>query len=97
MDLVTLDDLSAAAMLESSGRIEALAGVFAGAHSAPEPPPPVPLPAPVTRANVAVQAFALLEWVVLWSFIYYNKFQGFTILQYLDTGKEIKKIKMSEM
>ncbi|XP_026328997.1 ATP-binding cassette sub-family G member 8 [Hyposmocoma kahamanoa] len=61
LDLVTLDDLSAAAMLESSGRIEALAGVFAGAQSPPEPPPPVPLPAPVTRPNAFVQAFALIE------------------------------------
>ncbi|XP_047521097.1 ATP-binding cassette sub-family G member 8 [Pieris napi] len=67
LDLVTLDDLSAAAMLESSGRIEALAGVFAGAHSAPEPPAPVPLPAPVSRANVAVQAFALLEKTMLYT------------------------------
>ncbi|XP_063378876.1 ATP-binding cassette sub-family G member 8 [Cydia fagiglandana] len=61
LDLVTLDDLSAAAMLESSGRIEALAGLFAGAQAPPEPPPPVPLPAPVARPNVAVQAFALIE------------------------------------
>lgn len=61
MDLVTLDDLSPAAMQESSGRIESLAGVFAGAQSPPEPPPPVPLPAPVTRPNVIVQAFALVE------------------------------------
>ncbi|XP_049866326.1 ATP-binding cassette sub-family G member 8 isoform X2 [Pectinophora gossypiella] len=61
LDLVTLDDLSAAAMLESSGRIEALAGVFAGAQSPPEPPPPVPLPAPVTRPNAFVQIFALVE------------------------------------
>ncbi|KAI8429199.1 hypothetical protein MSG28_007735 [Choristoneura fumiferana] len=61
LDLVTLDDLSAAAMLESSGRIEALASVFAGAQSPPEPPPPVPLPVPIARPNVFVQAFALVE------------------------------------
>lgn len=61
MDLVTLDDLSAAAMLESSGRISALANVFAGAHAPPEPPPPVPLPAPLARPNVLVQAGALIE------------------------------------
>ncbi|XP_039748577.1 ATP-binding cassette sub-family G member 8 [Pararge aegeria] len=67
LDLVTLDDLSAAAMLESSGRIEALAGVFAGAQSAPEPPPPVPLPAPVTRPNVLLQAFALFEKSLLYT------------------------------
>ncbi|XP_052738552.1 ATP-binding cassette sub-family G member 8 isoform X1 [Bicyclus anynana] len=67
LDLVTLDDLSAAAMLESSGRIEALAGVFAGAQSAPEPPPPVPLPAPVGRPNVCLQAFALIEKSLLYT------------------------------
>lgn len=61
MDLVTLDDLSAAAMLESSGRIEALAGVFAGAHSAPDPPPPVPLPSPLKKPNLLMQVFALIE------------------------------------
>ncbi|XP_037961247.2 ATP-binding cassette sub-family G member 8 [Plutella xylostella] len=61
LDLVTLDDLSPAAMLESSSRIEALAGVFMGAMSAPEPPPPVPLPAPNTTPNAAVQVMALLE------------------------------------
>lgn len=61
VDLVTLDDLSAAAMLESSGRIEALASVFASTQAAPEPPPPVPLPAPLHRPNVVMQAFALVE------------------------------------
>ncbi|CAH0626777.1 unnamed protein product [Chrysodeixis includens] len=61
LDLVTLDDLSAAAMLESSGRISALASVFAGAHAPPEPPPGVPLPAPLTRPNALVQAGALIE------------------------------------
>lgn len=61
MDLVTLDELSAAAMLESSGRIEALAGVFASAHSPPDPPPPVPLPAPSTTQNIFVQAKALIQ------------------------------------
>ncbi|CAH0407909.1 unnamed protein product [Chilo suppressalis] len=61
LDLVTLDDLSAAAMLESSGRIEALAGVFAGAHAPPEPPPPVPLPAPAAPPSAVRQAAALIE------------------------------------
>lgn len=61
LDLVTLDDLSAAAMLESSGRISALANVFAGAQAPPDPPPPVPLPAPLVRPNVLVQAGALIE------------------------------------
>ncbi|XP_045493270.1 ATP-binding cassette sub-family G member 8 [Colias croceus] len=67
LDLVTLDDLSAAAMLESSGRIEALAGVFAQAHAAPDAPPPVPLPAPATSPNVVMQAFALLEKSMLYT------------------------------
>ncbi|CAG4941301.1 unnamed protein product [Parnassius apollo] len=67
LDLVTLDDLSAAAMLESSGRIEALAGVFAGAQSPPEPPPPVPLPAPLHRPNALLQAFALTEKSLLYT------------------------------
>lgn len=61
LDLVTLDELSAAAMLESSGRIESLAGVFAGAHSPPDPPPPVPLPAPAATHNVFVQTKALIQ------------------------------------
>ncbi|XP_068630907.1 ATP-binding cassette sub-family G member 8 isoform X2 [Battus philenor] len=67
LDLVTLDDLSAAAMLESSGRIEALAGVFAGAQAPPEPPPPVPLPSPLNRPNAIVQAFALVEKSLLYT------------------------------
>ncbi|CAH2075533.1 unnamed protein product, partial [Iphiclides podalirius] len=67
LDLVTLDDLSAAAMLESSGRIEALAGVFAGAQAPPEPPPPVPLPAPLHRASAPLQIFALLEKTLLYT------------------------------
>lgn len=61
LDLVTLDDLSAAAMLESSGRIEALAGVFAGAHSPPDAPPPVPLPAPLHRPKPCAQAAAFMQ------------------------------------
>ncbi|KAL4710470.1 hypothetical protein ACJJTC_008872 [Scirpophaga incertulas] len=61
LDLVTLDSLSAAAMLESSGRIEALAGVFRSAHSAPDPPPPAPLPSPAPRPAAPRQALALLR------------------------------------
>ncbi|KPJ01586.1 ATP-binding cassette sub-family G member 8 [Papilio xuthus] len=67
LDLVTLDDLSAAAMLESSGRIEALAGVFASTQSAPDPPPPVPLPAPLNRPNFIMQTFALIEKTLLYT------------------------------
>ncbi|XP_060801167.1 ATP-binding cassette sub-family G member 8 [Amyelois transitella] len=62
LDLVTLDELSAAAMLESSGRIEALAGVLASARPAPSAPPPAPLPAPLAaRPALLLQLFALIE------------------------------------
>lgn len=61
LDLVTLDSLSAAALLESSGRVEALASVFAGARPPHDPPPPVPLPAPLNNHNVFLQSFALIE------------------------------------
>lgn len=64
VDLVTLDSLSAAALLESSGRVEALASVFAGARPPHDPPPPVPLPAPLNNHNVFLQAFALIEYVL---------------------------------
>lgn len=67
LDLVTLDDLSAAAMLESSGRIESLAAVFSEAHTAPEPPPPVPLPAPTDRTPAIMQAFTLIEKSLLYT------------------------------
>ncbi|XP_041976067.1 ATP-binding cassette sub-family G member 8 [Aricia agestis] len=65
LDLVTLDELSAAALLESSGRVEALAGVWA--RPAPDPPPPVPLPAPRHAASPPRQAFALLEKSLLYT------------------------------
>ncbi|CAH0728974.1 unnamed protein product, partial [Brenthis ino] len=64
LDLVTLDDLSAAALLESSGRIEALAGV---PRAAPEPPPPAPLPAPAARCTLPLQIFALTEKTLLYT------------------------------
>ncbi|XP_072940988.1 uncharacterized protein [Epargyreus clarus] len=67
LDLVTLDDLSAAAMLESSGRIEALAGVFAGALAPPEPPPPAPLPSPRAAPSPIRQAAALLQKSLLYT------------------------------
>ncbi|GBP27615.1 ATP-binding cassette sub-family G member 8 [Eumeta japonica] len=67
LDLVTLDDLSPAAMLESSGRIEALASVFASAHTPPEPPPPAPLPLPASNPPPHTQAIALIQKSVLYT------------------------------
>lgn len=62
MDLVTLDDLSAAAMLESSARIESLANAWESMNS--EPPlaaPPVALPYFVKSAGFCGQLFALFK------------------------------------
>lgn len=62
MDLVTLDDLSAAAMLESSARIEALANAWDQINS--EPPlaaPPAALPYFVKRAGFCGQIGALIK------------------------------------
>lgn len=70
VDLVTLDDLSAAAMLESSGRIEQLAEVFRSAHARVRGGegegslhlvPPIPLPSPVCKANPVSQAWMLVK------------------------------------
>lgn len=61
LDLVTLDNLSSEAMLESSQRIESLVDVYArrngNAVSAPEPPSITP--PPVYKANFAIQFLAL--------------------------------------
>lgn len=62
MDLVTLDDLSAAAMLESSSRIESLANAWDQVNS--EPPfaaPPTKLPPFTKRADVCGQSFVLFK------------------------------------
>ncbi|XP_063227752.1 ATP-binding cassette sub-family G member 8 [Bacillus rossius redtenbacheri] len=60
LDLVTLDDLSAEAMLESSQRIEQLAETFRRRQDAlSDPGPPVALPAKIKHANFFVQIFAL--------------------------------------
>lgn len=69
MDLVTLDDLSAAAMLESSARIETLANAWDQINS--EPPlaaPPTALPYFVRRAGVCGQFYALIK-----RFIFYKQ------------------------
>lgn len=62
MDLVTLDDLSAAALLESSSRIEALANAWDRINS--EPPlaaPKASLPQLVVKAGTFRQFFALFK------------------------------------
>lgn len=62
VDLVTLDDLSAAAMLESSARIETLATAWDSMNT--EPPlaaPPVALPYFVRSAGVCGQFGALFK------------------------------------
>lgn len=69
VDLVTLDDLSAAAMLESSARIETLANAWDQINS--EPPlaaPPTALPYFVRRAGFCGQLFALIK-----RFIFYKQ------------------------
>jgi len=60
VDLVTLDDLSAEAMLESSQRIEQLGEIFRQKQPPlSDPGPPSALPMPVKKANCFVQAFVL--------------------------------------
>jgi len=69
VDLVTLDDLSAAAMLESSGRIEQLAEIFRSTQSRIRGEvesniplvPPIPLPSATCKANVIKQSWMLLK------------------------------------
>ncbi|KAJ8866703.1 hypothetical protein PR048_032564 [Dryococelus australis] len=61
LDLVTLDDLSAEAMLESSQRIEQLAETFRRRQEAlSDPGPPVALPPKIKHANYFIQMFVLL-------------------------------------
>lgn len=60
VDLVTLDDLSAEAMLESSQRIEQLAEVFRQKQQPmSDPGPPSSLPMTVKRSNCIAQGFVL--------------------------------------
>lgn len=63
MDLVTLDDLSAEAMLESSQRIEQLAEIFRQKQQPmTDPGPPSTLPMTVKNANCLSQAFVLFTY-----------------------------------
>ncbi|KAF5281613.1 hypothetical protein FQR65_LT02933 [Abscondita terminalis] len=60
LDLVTLDDLSAEAMLESSQRIEQLAELFRQKQEPmSDPGPPSALPMTTTNVNSFAQAFVL--------------------------------------
>ena len=63
LDLVTLDDLSAEALIESSQRVEALAELHVRRPLAElfssMPGPPAGLPPPYRRANLAMQFLAL--------------------------------------
>ncbi|CAH1971145.1 unnamed protein product [Acanthoscelides obtectus] len=60
LDLVTLDDLSAEAMLESSQRIEQLAEIFRQKQEPlSDPGPPSALPMTVKKSNFFIQAFVL--------------------------------------
>lgn len=62
MDLVTLDDLSAAAMLESSSRIESLANAWDQVNSeSPMVAPPAKLPPFTKRADFCGQAIAVIK------------------------------------
>ncbi len=61
VDLVTLDDLSNEAMLESSQRIDQLAAAFKRrAEPLSDPGPPGILPPKIKRANLIVQILGLL-------------------------------------
>ncbi|XP_014243372.1 ABC transporter G family member 1 [Cimex lectularius] len=60
LDLVTLDDLSAEAMLESSQRVDQLAGLYRRRQTPLSDPAPYTLPAPFKRPGIFAQAFTLL-------------------------------------
>ncbi|KAK9871754.1 hypothetical protein WA026_014209 [Henosepilachna vigintioctopunctata] len=68
LDLVTLDDLSAEAMLESSQRIEQLAEIFRQKQEPlSDPGPPSSLPLTVKPANFFIQAFVLFTKAMVYS------------------------------
>lgn len=61
VDLVTLDDLSAEAMLESSQRVEQLADLFRRrVEPLPDPGPPQTLPGKPRTASVPIQVIAII-------------------------------------
>ncbi|KAK0082540.1 hypothetical protein PV325_010200 [Microctonus aethiopoides] len=68
LDLVTLDDLSAEAMLESSQRIDHLAELARSRlPGLSDPGPPSVLPSPIYDANIFVQIYALLMKTLVYS------------------------------
>lgn len=68
VDLVTLDDLSAEAMLESSQRIDHLADLArTRLPSLSDPGPPGVLPPPIVSGNIFVQIYALLLRTLIYS------------------------------
>lgn len=70
VDLVTLDDLSAEAMLESSQRVEMLAETFRRRQEAlSDPGPPGPMPPKVRKENLCLQLLGLWMWVMMVSSI----------------------------
>ena len=61
VDLVTLDNLSSEAMLESSQRINQLASTFKRrAEPLSDPGPPGIMPPKIKRANLVIQVIGLL-------------------------------------
>lgn len=61
MDLVTLDELSSEAMLESSERIELLAEIYRHRQEPmSEPGPPQPLPGKPKKASYFFQIIAII-------------------------------------
>lgn len=63
IDLVTRDDLSAEALLESTQRIQGLADAWARREeSPPDPGPPITLPPSIKRPSGAIFGEILLIW-----------------------------------
>ncbi|CAH0555158.1 unnamed protein product [Brassicogethes aeneus] len=68
LDLVTLDDLSAEAMLESSQRIEQLADIFRHKQEPmSNPGPPSTLPATINKCNCIFQGYFIFTKAILYS------------------------------
>ncbi|XP_076064868.1 ATP-binding cassette sub-family G member 8 [Oratosquilla oratoria] len=71
LDLVTLDDLSPEAMLESSQRVEFLADTFRARQEAlGDPGPPGPMPTKIRKSNVCMQLLALWIRAMIYQFPY---------------------------
>ncbi|XP_045119789.1 ATP-binding cassette sub-family G member 8-like isoform X1 [Portunus trituberculatus] len=71
LDLVTLDDLSAEARLESSQRVEMLAETFRRRQEAlSDPGPPLPLPPKVRKENLCLQLLGLWIRAMIYQFPY---------------------------